>query len=350
MKVSKKDKSVVKKALKIWEDQQLISPQKASELEASLIEKPFNWQALAYYSFIFAVISLLIAVLSIFADKALLDLIDSLISTSYLTKSFTFLMLSGLAFWLDWRYEQANAKKKYSKEVFSFFGCVLLAIGVGFLSFLLGMEEKPGILIFLLSILYFVVAIVRKKELVWLFGLMALMIGYGAVTHNLSKDNELFVGMNFPMRFTLLGLFILAANFILKNSARLSKFKEPTYFSGLILFFTALWILSISGNYSSYEKWLEVRQYQLWFYSIILLVASIGAIIIGLKKEDIMLKNMGITFIFLNLYTRYFEYFWDSLHKALFFAIIAVSFYLVGKKAEKIWDRGEIEESKNERL
>ncbi len=345
MKVNKKEKTLLKKALKNWEENQLLSQGKASELEGSLIEKPFNWQALAYYSFIFAIISLLIAVVSIFADKALLDLIDSLISTSYLTKSFTFLILAGLAFWLDWRYEQANSKKKYSKEVFSFFGCVLLAISVGFLSYLFGMEERPGILIFSLSFIYFTIAIVRKKELVWLFGLMALMLGYGAVTYNLSKDNELFVGMNFPMRFTLLGLFILGANFLLKKSERLSKFKEPTYFSGLILFFTALWILSISGNYSSYEKWLEVRQYQLWLYSILLLAASISAIIIGIKKEDILLKNMGISFIFLNLYTRYFEYFWDSLHKALFFAIIAVSFYLVGKKAEKIWDRGEVEES-----
>ncbi len=345
MKVNKKEKTLLKKALKSWEENQLLSQGKASELEGSLIEKPFNWQALAYYSFIFAIISLLIAVVSIFADKALLDLIDSLISTSYLTKSFTFLILSGLAFWLDWRYEQANSKKKYSKEVFSFFGCVLMAISVGFLSYLFGMEEKPGILIFSLAFIYFTIAIVRKKELVWLFGLMALMLGYGAVTYNLSKDSELFVGMNFPMRFTLLGLFILGANFLLKKSERLSKFKEPTYFSGLILLFTALWILSISGNYSSYEKWLEVRQYQLWLYSILLLTASIGAIVIGIKKEDIMLKNMGITFIFLNLYTRYFEYFWDSLHKALFFAIIAVSFYLVGKKAEKIWDRGEVEES-----
>jgi hypothetical protein len=344
MRVNKTERNILTKALKAWENQKLLSQEKVIELGNSLVEKPFNWQALAYYSFIFAIISLLIAVVSIFADKALLDLIDSLISTSYLTKSFTFLILSGLAFWLDWRYEQANAKKKYSKEVFSFFGAVLLAISTGFLSFLFGLEEKPGILIFFLSVVYFIIAIIRKKELVWLFGIMALMIGYGAATYNLSKDNELFVGMNFPMRFTLLGLFLLGINFLLKKSEKLSLFKEPTYFSGLIVVFTALWILSISGNYSSYEKWLEIRQYQLWFYSILLLAASVIAIIIGIKKEDITLKNMGITFIFLNLYTRYFEYFWDSLHKALFFAIIAVSFYLVGKKAEKIWDRGEVSE------
>jgi hypothetical protein len=60
---------------------------------------------------------------------------------------------------------------------------------------------------------------------------------------------------------------------------------------------------------------------------------------LGIKKEDSLLKNIGVSFIFLNLYTRYFEYFWDELHKALFFGIIAISFWVIGKKAEKIWDK-----------
>lgn len=340
MKVNGKEKEIVEKALKYWESQQLLSPELKNTLNNSLEQKPFNWQALAYYSFIFAVASLLIAVASIFADKALLALIDSLISTSYITKSIVFIILSGLFFWLDWRYTEKSVKKKYSKEVFSFLGAVCLAITTGFLCYLFGIEERPGILIFLLAILYFALAFYRKKELLWFFGLVALMIGYGAITYNLSKENKLFLGMNFPMRFTFLGLFILAANYFLKQIKTLESFVTPTYFTGLLIFFLSLWFLSIFGNYSSYADWLEIRQYQLWFYSFILLGASIAAIILGLKKEDVLLKNIGITFIFLNLYTRYFEYFWDTMHKAIFFGLIAISFWLVGKKAEKIWDKG----------
>jgi len=33
-----------------------------------------------------------------------------------------------------------------------------------------------------------------------------------------------------------------------------------------------------------------------------------------------------------------FEYFWDATHKAIFFSILAVSFWLIGSKAEKIWN------------
>jgi len=35
-----------------------------------------------------------------------------------------------------------------------------------------------------------------------------------------------------------------------------------------------------------------------------------------------------------------FEYFWDSTHKAIFFAILALSFWYLGSRAEKIWNLG----------
>ncbi|WP_296620217.1 hypothetical protein [Marivirga sp.] len=339
MHISKKEKETIIKALSHWEASGLIDDQKAKELDESIKIKPFNWQSLAYYSFLFAVVSLLIAVVSIFADKALLDLIDSLISTSYTTKSIAFLALSALFFWLDYRYNLKKTRKKYSKEVFSFFGCIFLAIATGLISFIFGMEENPGLFILGLSILYFVLAVFRKKELLWLFGITSLVIAFGTITYNLGKDNQLFVGMNFPMRYTIFGAFILLLTFFVNKFDKLKPFVESTYWSGLIIFFMSLWFLTIFGNYSSYEKWLEIRQYYLWWYSLILLLASFLAILIGIKKEDSLLKNIGISFIFLNLYTRYFEYFWDELHKALFFGVIAVSFWLIGKKAEKIWDR-----------
>src|SRR5690554_8095084 len=128
MQVSKKDKKIVDQALQHWEAKGLLDSQKAKELNDSLELKPFNWQSLAYYSFLFAVVSLLIAVISIFADQSLLDLIDSLISTSYITKSATFLVLSATFFWLDYRYNLKKERKKYSKEVFAFFGAIFLAI------------------------------------------------------------------------------------------------------------------------------------------------------------------------------------------------------------------------------
>jgi hypothetical protein len=50
-----------------------------------------------------------------------------------------------------------------------------------------------------------------------------------------------------------------------------------------------------------------------------------------------MTRGFGLTFIFINLYTRFFEYFWEGTHKAIFFAILALSFWYLGSRAEKIW-------------
>ena len=47
----------------------------------------------------------------------------------------------------------------------------------------------------------------------------------------------------------------------------------------------------------------------------------------------------------LNLYTRFFELFWDNLHKAVFFALLAASFWYIGSKAETIWNLGKESET-----
>ena len=57
----------------------------------------------------------------------------------------------------------------------------------------------------------------------------------------------------------------------------------------------------------------------------------------GLKTEDTVARGFGITFLLLNLYTRFFEYFWDNTHKALFFGILGISFWALGSYAERLW-------------
>ena len=65
-----------------------------------------------------------------------------------------------------------------------------------------------------------------------------------------------------------------------------------------------------------------------------------------------MLRGYGLTFLGINLYTRFFETFWNSMDKGLFFLILGGSLWLLGSKAEKIWDikkYRELPEEKDER-
>ena len=62
---------------------------------------------------------------------------------------------------------------------------------------------------------------------------------------------------------------------------------------------------------------------------------------ISLKTDDAMLRGFGLTFLAINLYTRFFEFFWNGMHKVLFFLILAVSLAVIGRYAERIWHAGE---------
>ena len=55
------------------------------------------------------------------------------------------------------------------------------------------------------------------------------------------------------------------------------------------------------------------------------------------RFDDAVARGFGITFFLLGIYTLYFSLLWDVIHAGLFFFILAVSFWLLGRKAERIW-------------
>jgi len=176
------------------------------------------------------------------------------------------------------------------------------------------------------------------SKLVWLFSLISLGSWFGMETGYISGWGSYFLGMNYPLRFVLFGIVLVGASFVLKINSKLSGFQKLTYIMGLLYLFIALWILSIFGNYGDISSWYDVKQIELFHWGLIFGLAAVGAIVYGLKQDDHTSRSFGITFLFINLYTKFFEYFWTELHKAVFFIILAVSFSLIGWKAEKIWN------------
>lgn len=128
---------------------------------------------------------------------------------------------------------------------------------------------------------------------------------------------------------------MLGAAFALENRTWFREFFKSTLAMGLLYLFAALWIMSIFGNYGDMQSWHAVKQIELFHWSLIFGLAAGAAIYHGLRFDNGMTKGFGITFLFINLYTRYFEYFWEGLHKAVFFAILAATFWFVSSRAEK---------------
>ena len=146
--------------------------------------------------------------------------------------------------------------------------------------------------------------------------------------------------MNYPLRFTLFGGLLTAAALALERQERFRPLRRVSLTMGLLYLFVSLWLLSIFGNHGDMGEWENAKQLELLHWSLLFALVAAWAIWQGLRHDDAALKGFGLTFLLINGYTRFFEYFWDALNKVVFFAILAVSFWMLGRLAEKWWRRG----------
>ena len=162
----------------------------------------------------------------------------------------------------------------------------------------------------------------------------------GTETGYMSGWGAYYLGMNYPLRFVLFGALLTGCALALEHHPIAHRFFRATLAMGLLYLFISLWIMSIFGNYGDMRQWERVKQIELFHWSIIFGAVACGAIYHGLKYDNDMTKGFGLTFLGINLYTRFFELFWNALHKALFFALLGLSFWYIGSKAETIWNLG----------
>jgi hypothetical protein len=281
----------------------------------------------------------IIAVGAIIADDFLIDLIKSFFTSSNLALCLLFSALAVVFYFTGLKRRQKKPEKIFSNEAIIFIGVLSTAVSVVYLGKALDSGSGHFSLLILLSTLvYGVLGIWFPSKLVWLFALLSLGGWFGTETGYVSGWGAYFFGMNYPLRFVLFGIILVGVSFAFRLNSKLEEFQKITYKMGLLYLFLALWILSIFGNYGDISGWYDVKQIELIHWGVIFGMAAIGAIVYGLKQDDRPSRSFGITFLFINLYTKFFEFFWDELHKAVFFIILSVSFWLIVSKSEKIWN------------
>ncbi|RYF12038.1 MAG: DUF2157 domain-containing protein, partial [Flavobacteriales bacterium] len=308
------------------------------KLKSSYEPKTFDWRRLAQYSFWIAMACGVIALSALLVDKSLLDYIKNLYNTPNIVISIVSALAAAGCYILSFRKKKTKPQHVFSNEAIVFSGVLLTANAIAYLGKAFNSSGNHFSLLILISVvIYLVLAYLFKSRLIWTFALLALGAWFGTETGYLSRWNWYFLGLNYPLRFVFFGLILTSTSLLFRNHKQLSYFFDISYFAGLLYLFTSLLLLSIFGNYGTLEEWYLIKQITLFYWAIISAVACVVAIIIGLKRNDAMLREFGIIFLFINLYTRYFEYFWDSWHKAVFFMVLGISFVLIGRKAEKIW-------------
>jgi hypothetical protein len=338
MKITRKHGKILENAIQQWLESSIITPDESTRLKETIEIIPFDWKRLAKYSFWISIICLVTAVSSIFADQVLMELLEKIFNAPDTIKSLVQIIAASGLFYLAITTRARHPEKIFSSDALFFLGILFIAGSITYLGKALDTGSGHfSLLILLASLVYGLLGFLFRSAFVWSFSIISIGAWFGTETGYVSGWGAYYLGMNYPLRFVLFGSILVGLSFALKMNSRLTLFYKPTYILGLLYLFLALWILSIFGNYGEIDNWYRAHQYELFHWSILFGLVAAAGIAYGLKYDDSIARGFGITFLFINLYTRYFEYFWDSLHKAIFFLFLAISFWLLGRKAEEIW-------------
>ena len=339
MKLTRTQAKRLESAITEWESNSLITTDTASKLRGSFQIVGFDWKRLAKYSFWSSVICVAIAVAAIIDDKLIEPILTTIFGSVQRGYFALFGVLASALFYLGVYRKRSEPTRIFSNEAIFLLGVLSIAASIAFLGVDLS-HEHPSLLLLLAAIIYSVLGLWLPSKLVWIFALLSLGSWFGAETGYLSGGGAYYLGMNYPVRFVFFGALLAGASYVFTQIDWRRDFYVSTRVMGMLYLFIALWMLSIFGNYGDLESWYTVKQHELFHWSLIFGLVSIGAIYLGIRYEDKVARGFGLTFLFINLYTRFFEFFWDHLHKAIFFAILAVSFWYLGSRAERIWSIG----------
>ena len=338
MHLSIKNARIVFRALETLTEEQTIDAATAERARAGIEIVPFDWRRLARYAFLAAISCTVISITALLTDEMILKLLERIFRAPPALKSVVLAGLSAALLLLGLKRRRQHPAKIYSNEAIFFGGVLGIAGSIAYLG--QAIDTGSGhfsLLLLLAALVYGFLGLALESKLIWVFSLLSLGSWFGAETGYASGWGAYYLGMAYPLRFVFFGLGLTLASVLLLRWDARRTFHRPTLVMGLLYLFVALWILSIWGNHEGYEDWHRAARLELLHWSLYFGVASIIAIYLGLKHDDAVLRGFGLTFLFINLYTRFFELFWDNVHKGVVFALLALSFWLIGIKAEAIW-------------
>lgn len=337
--LSKKQGEFIGEVIDQWHEGGVINDVTKKHLEDTIEVRSFDWKKLAEYSFWIAMVCVVIAFAAMFADKFLIELVEKLFSSSNFTLSIVFAFSAAAIYYWTYRRSRKFPSNIYSNEFTLILAVLSTATSIGYLG--MALDNGSGhfsLLLLIAAFVYGAIGLLFPSVLVWIFAILSIGAWFGTETGYVSGWSAYYLGMNYPLRFVLFGCVLTGLSFLFSRHDFLINFQKSTYVLGLLYLFISLWMLSIFGNYGNIDDWFDTKQISLIGYGIIFGSVALLAIWWGLKQDDYISRSFGLTFLFINLYTRYFEFFWDAMHKAIFFLILAATFWLIGNNAEKIWN------------
>ncbi|MGO4292634.1 hypothetical protein [Chitinophaga sp. RAB17] len=336
MELDKREAQLLRRAINTWQKEQLITEEQAGKLQQSYKVVSTDWQTITLYIFIAAISCALMAFGSLVLDEKWIEIIRKKFS---LTDSVIALLFAGLTIFLcyeGWRRNKHQPVFSFNRELFWLLPVLSIGVSVVYLGKSVNyLDGNYGAFWLLATACYGVLGVTLHSRLLWAATLLCLIPAYVKLTYYLTGDASFFLGMNLPCRMALLGALLVLVAWLLRQFRVYAPIKDITWSGGWLLFIISGWLISIFGNCGTWDEWQQLRQIHLLQWVIIYTLQCVGMLLLGIRMKDDLLRDLAVVFLLLDLYTRYFEYLWDHTNKGLFFGILAISFWWVGRLIEK---------------
>lgn len=178
--------------------------------------------------------------------------------------------------------------------------------------------------------LAFLLAYAFDLRLLLVAGILCMIAYVAARTGTWSGMYWLSFGERPENFFPAAALLLLIPQFI--RHQRYTGFQPMYRVFGLLTVFLPVLVLGNWGN-SSYFDW--DADFIEGFYQVVGFVLSAFAVWFGVRKQWPEVINTGVTFFIIFLYTKIFDWWWESMPKYLFFLVlglVAVLFLVVLKR------------------
>ncbi|MFB6454326.1 hypothetical protein ACE38W_03560 [Chitinophaga sp. Hz27] len=331
-----REAQILHRAIAEWQKTDIISADQAGKMNDSIRIRTSDWQTIALYIFIAAISCALMAFGSLVLDEKWIEIIRKKFA---LTDGVIALLFGILTIFLcihGWRKKRHEYGFSFNRELFWLLPVLSTGVTVVYLGKSVNyLDGNYGAFWLLATAIFGVLALTLHSRLLWVATLLCLIPAYVKLTYYITSDNEYFLGMNLPCRMAVLGLVLIIAAALMKNTKLYSPIRDITHSGGWLLFMISGWLISIFGNTGTWDQWQQLRQVHLLSWVVVYTVQCVVAFLLGLRLKDTMIRDLGVIFFLLNLYTRYFEYLWDKTNKGLFFGILALSFWGIGRLIEK---------------
>lgn len=182
---------------------------------------------------------------------------------------------------------------------------------------------------------------------------IALLFGIGFLARTIGLFTAYFVvryllGVQHSVAQFIAGLLLVYVGLWHVEKAR-GKEKDFRYlfgrtyeWTGLLLLFISLWIMSIWGITYGGRYWTAPIVYELWITNIIFIVGSLLTMWYGALKEDRTFLNFGFTFFVIEIYTLFFCYVWVMIGAAFSALLLGIILFVTGYVLRHLWLKGHI--------